>query len=75
MKIMSKRKPPSSQSDPQPDSSGDGVTPISLRIIDPRLLAAADRCAEHDRRSRNLMLNILLEEALTARGYWPPPSQ
>jgi len=36
--------------------------------------AALDRAAEKDQRSRSLMAAVLIEEALTARGYLPAKS-
>lgn len=34
-----------------------------------------NECAKAERRSRNLMLNILIEEALKARGLWKENSE
>jgi hypothetical protein len=74
MPTMSKRRPPAvPPGQPPDDPPSQGSISLTLRIVDPRLIAAVDRCAHDDRRSRNVTLNILLEEALQARGYWPPP--
>ncbi len=42
---------------------------INLRVVDPRIVSLINVCAKSERRSRNLMLNILIEEALKARGH------
>ena len=55
-----------------PDATGTTQTP--LRVDDPRLFQVIDELRKPLRRSRNLMIILLLEEALTARGLWPPPS-
>jgi len=67
---MAKKKPV-----PPPEPDNHKGVQRNLRIIDPRLLDAVDEAADGERRSRNLMLNILIEEALKARGLWPPKSQ
>lgn len=64
---MAKKKP---VPEPVPDAHK-GIQ-INLRVIDERLIAAVDKRAGRERRSRNLMLNILIERALEADGDWPP---
>lgn len=56
-----------------PVEEDDGVQ-IALRLLTRSILRIIDAEAKHDRHSRNLMVNILLEEALKARGKWPPQS-
>lgn len=53
-------------------TSVEGPIPIALRISDPSVLAAADKFAKKEGRSRNNALNILLQRALAAEGLWPP---
>jgi hypothetical protein len=47
---------------------------VPFRVDDVRLVEALDACADRERRSRNMTIILLLEEALTARGLWPPPA-
>lgn len=61
-----KRKPPNERRR-QP---GLACVSTPLRAADD-LVAAVDALADRERRSRNTMLVLLLEEALTARGLWP----
>jgi hypothetical protein len=56
---------------PPPVEEDEGVQ-VALRLFSKRLLRAVDDTASEERRSRNLMLNLLIEEALKARGKWPP---
>jgi hypothetical protein len=46
---------------------------IPFRVDDLRLVEALDAYAEVTRRSRNGATLYLLEKALEAEGYWPPP--
>jgi hypothetical protein len=46
---------------------------VLFRADNPRLIDALDTYADSVRRSRNMAINILLEEALTKHGFWPPP--
>jgi hypothetical protein len=39
------------------------------------LRAAVETLAQAERRSLGLMVEILLEEALAARGHWPPAKE
>lgn len=48
---------------------------INLRISEEFLLNEVDACARDEKRSRNSMLNFLIEEALRARGYMQKPNQ
>jgi hypothetical protein len=66
MDVMAKKKD-------QPPEPPEEAIRILLRVFDERLIEAIDSQATLDRRSRNLMMLILLEEALAARGVWPPP--
>ncbi len=45
---------------------------INFRVVDPRMLEITEQLAAKERRSRNFMLNLLVEQALTALGLWPP---
>jgi hypothetical protein len=45
---------------------------VSLRIEDARLIEALDAYAAATRRSRNMGIIVLLEEALERAGFWPP---
>ena len=60
---------------------GDGQTTTrdnqgGFRAFDPALLDALDAYAKTQDRSRNYIMNQLLEQALRQLGYWPwpPPS-
>jgi hypothetical protein len=46
---------------------------IPLRLPDSRLVDALDEYAEQIRRSRNMAIVLLLEEAMKTAGLWPPP--
>lgn len=39
----------------------------------PELIEALTACAEAERRTRNVLIEILLEEGLRSRGFWPWP--
>ncbi len=70
MLTMSKKKPK-----PEPvDTSQEPVTQVLFRSDDDRLFATVDIVARSLRQSRNMALNILVEEALAARKLWPPPA-
>lgn len=43
-----------------------------LRYVDERIPAAIDAYAKSTRRSKNMAMNILLEEGLARAGFWPP---
>ena len=45
---------------------------LTFRPEDERIIPAIKEQARLDRRSQNQMVQILLEEALKARGAWPP---
>jgi hypothetical protein len=64
---MTKKKPEST-SEPDPET----VTPILYRPLSWELVRAIDRVAKKLRRSRNMAMTILFEEALAARGELPP---
>jgi hypothetical protein len=48
------------------------VAQVPFRVDDPRLVEALDRYADSTRRSRNMAIIVLLEQALTVAGFWPP---
>ena len=50
-----------------------GRTQRPFRPEDPALLGAIDAYAASIRRSSNMTMTLLLEEALRAHGFWPPP--
>lgn len=62
---MAKKKKPDAHKVPQ----------VPFRPDDLRLIAALDAYAESIRRSRNMTINLLLEEGLRATGFWPPPPE
>jgi hypothetical protein len=66
MPVMSKKKP-----------AGDAHKGIQVpfRVGDERLIAALEVYAQRTRRSRNMTIVLLLEEALTRHGLWPPGAQ
>ncbi len=66
MRIMAERKK-KPESAPEPEE----IKPIYVRPDTPALAAVIDRIARSERRSRNTMILILLEEALKARDAWP----
>jgi hypothetical protein len=45
---------------------------VPFRVDDPRLVAALDDYAASIRRSRNMAIVLLLEDALSRIGRWPP---
>lgn len=45
---------------------------VPFRVDDPRLVAALDKYADRTRRSRNMAIIVLLEDALRAENLWPP---
>ena len=71
MQGMAKRKKP----DLQQQEHNEAKEGFPFRFVDRRLREVVQAFADHDRRSLNLAMTILLEEALKARGLWPPPSQ
>jgi hypothetical protein len=68
-KKTSKAPPPAAV--PKPDAHQGAQIPF--RVADERLVEALDAFAKSERRSRNMAIIILLEEALKARGFWPWP--
>lgn len=68
MAVMAAPKPKTDESSKEPVP---GRTP--LRVDDARLLDALDTFAKRQRRSRNMALQIILEEKMEAEGLWPPP--
>jgi hypothetical protein len=48
---------------------------VPFRVDDPRLVEALDRYADSTRRSRNMAIIVLLEQALTEAGFWPPEGE
>jgi hypothetical protein len=71
MPVMAKKK---ANSNPHPDdhpaADKAGLVNILLRGLDPSLVAALDAYAERNRRSRNVSVIILLEEAMRKQGLW-----
>ena len=47
-------------------------TAFLLRVADGRVLEALARYASASRRSQNMALVVILEEALREAGLWPP---
>lgn len=45
---------------------------LPFRVDDPRLVEAIEKYAEDSRRSRNMTIVVLIEQALTALNRWPP---
>ena len=45
-----------------------------LRVEDRRMLDALGSLAKRQRRSGNMALQVLLEDALKEAGLWPPPT-
>lgn len=45
---------------------------IPFRVGDEQLVAAIETYADRTRRSRNMAIVLLLEEALARHGLWPP---
>ncbi len=64
MSVMAKKKPATEKTEE--------VRQIIYRPDSQEIVDAIEGQAKKDRRSRNLMIQILLEEALRARGAWPP---
>jgi hypothetical protein len=46
---------------------------VPFRVEDALLVKALDDYADSVRRSRNMAIILLLEEALKQKGFWPPP--
>lgn len=55
-------------------TGGDGRKAQVTAYVRDDISAALDKAAQTDQRSRSLMAAVLIEEALTARGYLPPKS-
>jgi hypothetical protein len=53
-------------------SDAHGPIQVPFRVEDPRLVEALDRYADSIRRSRNMTIVLLLEQALEQAGHWPP---
>ncbi len=51
------------------------ATSTPFRPDDPRLLDVLDVYAKRIRRSRNMAINLLLEEAMQREGLWPPAEE
>jgi hypothetical protein len=49
----------------------DKTAHLNMRI-DPKLKAAAEQLAKDDRRSLASLVEYLLQQHLTERGFWPP---
>ncbi len=66
MNDMAKKKP-------KPDAVEEKAPQTPFRPDDKRLMDAIDAFAHETRRSRNMAMVILIEDALKALGRWPPP--
>lgn len=64
---MSKKKTQDVPAEPEPNDN-----PVSWRPDDPRLRLALDKLSKMKKRSRNMMLTYLVEEACIQAGLWPP---
>jgi hypothetical protein len=73
MPVMAKKK---TNHNPSPDdNSAPGEAEsinILLRGLDPSLVEALDQHAKRNRRSRNVSIILLLEEAMQKQGLWKP---
>jgi hypothetical protein len=67
MNVVTKKKQPRVEQE-----GPEEVKQIIYRPDSHEIVAAIEAEARKDRRSRNLMIQILLEEALRARKVWPP---
>jgi hypothetical protein len=77
---MSKKKPtskgrkPTHKKEPNVQATQERkAASTPFRPEDPRLLDALDVYAKRIRRSRNMAINLLLEEAMEREKLWPPP--
>jgi hypothetical protein len=50
-------------------------TVFPLRLPDSRLADALDEHARRSKRSRNMAIVVILEEAMRSAGLWPPNDQ
>ncbi len=75
MRGMGKKKSSKSGTPKSETPKGDAHkgTQVPFRVDDLRLVEALDAYAESERRSRNMAIIILLEDALKAVGFWPWP--
>jgi hypothetical protein len=64
---VAKKKPA-----PAPAPDPDERPAMTFRPDRPELFPALDRYAASIRRSRTMAMILLLEEVLTAKGFWPP---
>ncbi len=67
MDLMAKKNPKRPET-PAPLPEPEKITPVLFRPETASLIRAIDAEARFERRSRNQMIQILLEEALKARG-------
>jgi len=73
MLSMAKKKP---NPEPKKQEADRHLSPqIPFRPDDPRLVDALNRYADQIRRSRNMAIVLLLEEALEEKGLWPPKEE
>jgi hypothetical protein len=68
-KQKSSKTPPSRG---RPPKGTDVLVTVSANV-DPRMVPILDEESDTDKRSRSQIIALLLEEALTAKGKWPPP--
>ena len=71
MPDMGKKKTDAGKREPARTDAHKGLQ-IPFRVDDPRLVDALDAYAESERRSRNMVIVLLLERALMQAGFWPP---
>ncbi len=71
MPFVSRKKPPS---DPLNEPAEMPPDSLLVRLPDSRLAVVLDEYARRTRRSRNLAIVVLLEEAMQREGLWPPGS-
>lgn len=58
--------------DKKPKAASPKAAQTPLRVEDSRLLDALELYAKQQRRSRNMTIQIILEEKMKEAGLWPP---
>lgn len=70
MPLVAKKKSiPERTSDAAPELPPDSIL---VRLPDPSLALVLEEYARRTRRSRNLAIVVLLEDAMRQAGLWPP---
>jgi hypothetical protein len=73
MPVMAKKKAKADTSSEQNMAQDEsGPVNILLRGLEPSLVEALDQHAQRTRRSRNVAIILLLEEAMQKQGLWSP---